>query len=163
MPWIRQTDTFDDDPDLDFMTEGAVALFWCANSWSARNLTDGFIPESRARRLFGYSEEAVHCLVNRCAPGKEPWWVRVDGGFQIRSFLKYNPTAAEVEEQRAANSDRVRQWREKQREQRRSTDVVSSERTEDVQEHEQGNVTDGRTSQGEQWERRDAYRPGPGS
>jgi len=111
MPWLRTDDRFDDDADLDFLSEGAVALNLCAGTWSSRNLTDGFIPEARVRKLFGYSEAAVKLLLEAAAPGNKPWWIKVEGGYQIRNFLKYNPSAEQVRTERQRASERMQRAR----------------------------------------------------
>lgn len=98
MPWVKFDDGFDDEPEIDNLSDSAVALYFTATTWSSRNLTDGFIPFGRVRKLPGGSESAAEELCN-CG-GDKPWWIRVEGGYQIRSFLKYNPSAAEVEAQR---------------------------------------------------------------
>gem|GEM_PF-2517377 len=103
MAWVKLHDGFDDDVDIDSMSADAIALFACALTWCARNLTDGFVPEARVRKLPGGTKEAVALL---CAEGR-CWWVRVEGGYQIRNFLKYNPSEAEVR----AHREQIRQVR----------------------------------------------------
>jgi hypothetical protein len=112
MPWLKMTDEFDDDVSLETMSAAAVALFLCGSTYCARKLTDGFISTDRAQRLPFSSPEAILML---CA-GEKPWWVKVEGGYQIRSYLKYNPTKERVLADRAATSERVRRMREGQKE-----------------------------------------------
>lgn len=102
MPWVRFDDRFDDQDDIDLMSCEAIALNLCATTWSSRNRTDGFIPEARARRLPGGTAEAIQQLCS----GDKPWWERVEGGYQIRSFLKYNPSAEDVRAYRQAAAER---------------------------------------------------------
>ena len=109
MPWVKFDDRFDDQDDIDMMSTDAIALNLCATTWSSRNLTDGFIPDARVRRLPGGTPEAVELL---CA-GEKPWWEKVDGGYQIRSFLKYNPSAEEVRARRETDAERKASSREK--------------------------------------------------
>lgn len=98
MPWVKFDDGFDDSEDIDSMSCEAIALNLCGTTWSSRNLTDGFIPDARVRKLpGGHSESAIAEL---CF-GPKPWWIKTDGGYQIRSFLKYNPSGEEVKERRA--------------------------------------------------------------
>jgi hypothetical protein len=66
----------------------AMGLWVRAGSWSAQQLTDGFIPEQIALTLGGKGQ--VTALV---AAGL---WVVVEGGYQIHDYLSYNPTADEV-------------------------------------------------------------------
>jgi len=92
LAWARLHDGFDDDPDIDRLSGDAIALFVCSITWSSRSLTDGFIPEARARKLAGGTPEAIELLCS----GDKPWWVKAEGGYVIRSFHKYNPSAEEV-------------------------------------------------------------------
>jgi hypothetical protein len=94
VPWGRLDDEFDDDPDIDNMSTDAIALFACSITYCCRKLTDGFVSEARARKLPGGNDQAISEL---CA-GEKPWWVKVDGGYQIRSFLKFNPSGQEYKE-----------------------------------------------------------------
>jgi hypothetical protein len=107
MPWVKITDTFDDDVDLETMSAEAVALFLCGTTYCARKLTDGFIPKARAERLPFSSKQAISMLCE----GKNPWWVKVEGGYQVRSYLRYNPTKERVLADRAAGAERVRRMR----------------------------------------------------
>ncbi len=106
MPWARFDDRFDQDRDLAYLTEGAVALHLCATTWCSRNLTDGHITKEEVKHLFGYSPSAVKALTSKCAPGNKPWWETTSTGYRIRSFLEYNPSKdiveATREERRAA-------------------------------------------------------------
>jgi hypothetical protein len=111
VPWGRIDDGFDDDPDLDKMSCEAISLFWCAISWCSRNLTDGFVPEGRVTKLPGGTREAVEQLTS----GDKPWWLEVQGGYQIRSYLKFNPSREQVLSEREANKKRVNDFRERKR------------------------------------------------
>lgn len=101
MAWAKFHDGFDDDPEIDRFSGDAIALFVCSVTWSSRSLTDGFIPELRVAKLPGGTPEAVEIL---CF-GEKPWWLKVEGGYQIRSFHKYNPSAEEVRQLRETRSE----------------------------------------------------------
>lgn len=107
MPWLRTDDRFHEDPDLDYVSPEAVCLDKCAASWSSQNLTDGFIPSMRVTKLHGFSREAIVQLTTACTPGNKPWWLEVEGGYQIRSFLKYNFSKEQVLAERAKGRDRA--------------------------------------------------------
>ncbi|MEQ1936528.1 MAG: hypothetical protein ABL962_21975, partial [Fimbriimonadaceae bacterium] len=107
MPWVRTDDRFHEDPDLDYLSPEAVCLDKCAISWCSLNLTDGFIPSMRVTKLHGFSSEAIVLLTTACAPGNKPWWIEVDGGYQIRSYLKYNPSREQVLSDRASGKERA--------------------------------------------------------
>jgi len=94
MPWVRFDDRFDDQDDIDMMSTDAIALNLCATTWSSRNLTDGFIPDARVRRLPGGTPEAVELLCS----GEKPWWERVPGGYRL---LRLAPPTREEHQRRA--------------------------------------------------------------
>lgn len=97
MPWGKLDDQFDDQPEIDYMSTDAIALFICSITWACRNLTDGHIPLARARKLpGGHNRKAIDELLE----GEKPWWIEVPDGFQIRSFLKFNPAGEEFLERR---------------------------------------------------------------
>lgn len=66
----------------------AMGLWVRAGSWSAQQLTDGFIPEQIALTLGTKGQAAALVAVDL--------WEVVDGGYQIHDYLDYNPTADEV-------------------------------------------------------------------
>lgn len=105
MPWVKFEDDFDDDRDLRFLSAEAICLNLCATTFCSRHLTDGFLMEEDVRKLKGYSKAALHALLTACAPGNEPWWEAVEGGYRIRSFLKFNPSAAQVLSKKRARSE----------------------------------------------------------
>lgn len=109
MAWYRVDDEFDDDEDLDRMTCEAITLNLCAGTWSSRKMTDGFIPETRVRKLKGGENGVPECLLS----GEFPWWVKVEGGYQIRNFLKFNPSKAEVLARQAERSESGKKGAEK--------------------------------------------------
>jgi hypothetical protein len=97
MPWVKFDDQFDDSEDIDSMCCEAIALHLCGITWSARNLTDGFIPDARVAKLPGGNSAIAK---EQLCYGPKPWWVRSTGGYQIRSFLKFNPSGQEFRERR---------------------------------------------------------------
>lgn len=107
MPWVRIDDHFDDSEDIDQMSAEAIALHVCGTTWSARNLTDGFIPAARVKKLPGGVDGVPPALLG----GEKPWWVAVESGYQIRSFLKYNPSAETVQAERDAAKERMQRLR----------------------------------------------------
>jgi len=44
-------------------------------------------------------------------PGNAPFWYEVEGGYQIRPYLKFNPSKEQVLKERAASSERVGRFR----------------------------------------------------
>jgi hypothetical protein len=73
--------------------------------WSARNLTDGFVPGEIAA---GYgSPEQTRKLVD------VGLWETVEGGYRMPDYLERNPSAEKVRARRDADSDRKARWRER--------------------------------------------------
>src|SRR5437763_2842378 len=71
----------------------AIGLWVRAGSWSAQQLTNGFIPEQIALTLGTKSQVAALLAAGL--------WVLSDGGYQIHDYLSYNPTADEVRAEQA--------------------------------------------------------------
>lgn len=118
MPWARLDDGFDDDPDQDIVGLAGVALFVCSITWASRNLTDGHVPAERAKKLPGGSDPAVIALL---LDSRTRWWVKVAGGYQVRNFLKYNPSARQVLEERRRHAERQASYAQKKRQAGRHT------------------------------------------
>jgi hypothetical protein len=83
--------------------------------WSARNLTDGFVP---GEIVSGYgSPEQARKLVD------VGLWEAVDGGYLAGAFLDRNPSADTVRARQKAEADRKARWRASRREGRGSHTV----------------------------------------
>ncbi len=114
MSWWRGDDQVHDDPDVDLIGAAAVCLHFMAMSWCARNLTDGRVPKARVQKLKGGDDpQALTDLLSDHSDfgGGKPWWVEVDGHYQIRNYLKYNPSRNDVLAARTRSSERVEKWR----------------------------------------------------
>jgi len=83
----------------------AVALWVRAGTWSARNLTDGYVPSTLLARLCGDPETAAAELVQRRL------WSRVKGGYRFHGWAGYQPTRESVEGDRAAARERMERLR----------------------------------------------------
>lgn len=84
----------------------AIGLWALAGSWSARELTDGFVPEHMIDELAGTTESAAWLVSSE-------YWARVEGGFQFVTWEGEQPTRAKTLEQRAKNNAKVANWRSK--------------------------------------------------
>ncbi|HEX5772440.1 MAG TPA: hypothetical protein VFY11_15875 [Nocardioidaceae bacterium] len=83
-------DSFYDHPKVFDAPDCAVALWTRAGSWSARNLTDGFVPAGMPARLCDTADQAVQELLNRGL------WRRAKGGYQFHDWGHYQPAADAV-------------------------------------------------------------------
>ena len=109
MSWVKIDDQFSEHPKV--MQAGPLASWLYVRSlcYTAKYLTDGFIPQSSAEQLAmfaGSSPELLEKLVE-CS-----LWERRNGGYQIHDYLDYNPTGAQVKAERAAAAERMRQKRD---------------------------------------------------
>ena len=110
MGWVRLDDNFADHPKVIALSDNSFRVYIYGLCYSNRQLTDGFIPF------------AVYSNWWRVANGAEPaddlinadLWLRVEGGFQIRSYDEYQPTRDKVESKRAEARERLKRYRDKQ-------------------------------------------------
>lgn len=94
MTWFKVDDSFYDHPKAFDAPDCAVALWTRAGSWSARNLTEGFVPAGMPARLCGDPDTAVADLLRRGL------WLRASGGYRFHDWEKYQPSKAYVEDLR---------------------------------------------------------------
>ena len=87
----------------------AVGVWTLAGSWSANYLTDGEVHANIVRR-FGGSSEAIQELVNA-----DLWIDNGDDTYQFKDWSDYQPVKADVEAERAAARERMRQVRAKKK------------------------------------------------
>lgn len=110
MPWVRFDDMFPINRKVDGLTGDAFRLHVSAIFWCARNLTDGFVPESDLElvtaRVKGVRKHA-HELVER------DLWITRPGGWLINDYLEFQPSKEKVLADREAAAERQRRWREK--------------------------------------------------
>lgn len=109
MPWVRLDDQFTDHPKIAEVGPLASWLYVCGLCYSARMLTDGFIPRGQVRKLADVDDVAplVTALVI------SGLWEECDGGYRIHDYHDYNPTAEKVKEQRKVNATRQARFRDK--------------------------------------------------
>ncbi|HEX5995992.1 MAG TPA: hypothetical protein VFY84_12690 [Jiangellales bacterium] len=99
MPWFKVDDSFYDHPKTFDAPDCAVALWVRAGTWSARNLTDGFVPAGMPARLCDDHDTAVRELVRRGL------WSRTTGGYLFHDWRDYQPTADAVKDLRAKRAE----------------------------------------------------------
>lgn len=89
-------------------------LFARCGIWSARNLTDGFVPGEIAA---GYgSPEQARKLVD------VGLWEAVEGGYRDPAYLVRNQSAEQVQARRDADAERKARWREREQARRKKRD-----------------------------------------
>lgn len=105
MTWFKLDDSFYDHPKVFDASDAAVALWVRAGCWSARNLTDGFVPAGMPVRLSTSAEAAAAELARRGL------WERTRGGWLFHDWAEYQPTKESVEADRKAARERMRRRR----------------------------------------------------
>jgi general stress protein YciG len=99
MPWFKVDDSFYDHPKVFDAPDCAVALWTRAGTWSARNLTDGFVPAKLPARLCDDPDTAIRELTDRGL------WRRAKGGYQFHEWTDYQPSAEKVRDLRQKRAD----------------------------------------------------------
>lgn len=99
MTWFKIDDSFYDHPKVFDAPDCAVALWTRAGTWSARNLTDGFVPTGMPARLCDDPDTAVKELVRRGL------WIRTTGGFRFHDWANYQPSREAVEDLRTKRAE----------------------------------------------------------
>ena len=108
MPWVRFDDQFTIHRKVDGLTDAAFRLHVAAVFWSARNLTDGFVPGedldlvcARLRAPARFAAECVkrgvwHDARSACPSEKCPGPVDNHDGWVIHDYWDYQPTREKV-------------------------------------------------------------------
>ena len=105
MTWFKVDDGFDGSPKTMLVPRSAIGLWTLAGSWSARYLTDGFIPAAYVTAKGVDAFEDAQALV------ESGLWETVDGGFRFHNWGEYNPASADVEDRRKRERERKAQQR----------------------------------------------------
>lgn len=92
-------------------SKDAKLLFLCGLTYCAANMTDGFIPDAASRVLIA-TIEAEESSIEELISVR--YWLKTNGGYQVKDYLEYNPSKAQREEERRKTAERVAAWRSKQ-------------------------------------------------
>lgn len=114
MPWFKVDDTLAFHAKTVAAGNSAMGLWVRAGAWSMQTLSDGFVPTPIARQL-GTAREASRLV----AAGL---WQEKDDGYLFHEWTQRQPSRAKVQSDRQASAERLRKWREKNR-QEGETDV----------------------------------------
>jgi hypothetical protein len=104
MTWLRLDDGFAEHPKVLVLSDKAFRLHVRAMCYCARHLTDGILPPAFCPRSRSMSDLLAAGV-----------WEEGESGYLIHDFLAYNPSKEQVETERAATADRVKRWRNGQR------------------------------------------------
>ena len=119
MPWVKVDDHFDEHPKMARVGPLGWAMWLAGLAYCNRNLTDGFIPYTTARRLVswdflmprnGSDIESIWTVgINTVMHGEDVdsplvigmlvdagLWEEVPGGYRVHDYMEYQPSKLEV-------------------------------------------------------------------
>lgn len=97
MTWFRVDDSFAFHAKIVAAGNAALGLWVRAGAWSSQQLTDGFVPTHMVPSL-GNRAQATALV-------KAGVWLDEEGGYRFHDWLNYQPSAAEVEADRASKHE----------------------------------------------------------
>ena len=113
MPWFYVDDGFSDSKPVMAMPDrhrlAACGLWVLAGSWSAKEETDGFVPDAKLRQL--RSRPNLIDVLTESSPTSDGLCTKVVGGIQFNSWSKWQKTRAELVEKRHEAAERQRNSR----------------------------------------------------
>lgn len=112
MPWFKVDDKLHDHRKARTAGKSAMGVWVLAGSWSADNLEDGFVPSEVLGRWGTRADAARLVSSGLWLPAEKEG----EEGWAFHEWNERQPTKAEVEQERRANADRLREWRRKRRE-----------------------------------------------
>ena len=86
----------------------SMGLWILAGTWSAGELTDGFVPSHMLDELGGTAAQAKRLV-------ESGLWSEVAGGFQFNSWSDFQPSSNDVRARRARDAERKQKAREEKR------------------------------------------------
>lgn len=156
MPWIKVDDHFDEHPKHAAVGPVGWGVWLAGLAYCNRNLTDGFIPWSVAEGMGGtwrvrvLEDDEINRVVQHriwtigITSGMQgddmsgEWvadllveyglWERVEGGFHVHDYESYQPSKADVLEERRKWADKKKSQRESPKESPRESPKESSPR-----------------------------------
>lgn len=103
MSWFKVDDKAHGHPKTMMAGNAAFGLWVRLGSYCSDHLTDGFVPRELAD-AYGTKAEIATLL-------RVGYIEQVEGGYQLHDFLDYNPSKAQVLEERARNAERQAKFR----------------------------------------------------
>lgn len=120
IPWFKVDDALAFSSKVMLAGNAGMGLWVRAGSWSAAQLTDGFIPAHVALTL-GSPDEAASLVSSGL-------WVEADGGYQFHDWDDYQPKKDDVLKEREDKRQRMADLRAKRRDAARAGSVTSNSR-----------------------------------
>jgi hypothetical protein len=110
MPWFKVDDTLALHHKTVAAGNSAMGLWVRAGSWSMQTLSDGFVPDVIVTALGSHAQARKLVDVGL--------WDRMPSGYAFHEWAERQPTKTDVEQERADNARRQKEWREKRRKER---------------------------------------------
>jgi hypothetical protein len=146
MTWAKLDDRFDENPKVLSVPIEARLLYVCGLTYSARALSDGFIPAALLPRLVPDLRRPERRAAELVRAGL--WEEAARPGWRIHDWEKYNPPAAVVKAERERARQRMADVRANQRGTFRRTDPARSGERSGEQEAEFGRTSAERSPPG---------------
>ena len=112
MTWLKIDDGFHCHPKVEAVGNAAAGLYVRCLAYCSQHSTDGFVPDSIAKRYGTGTQIARVSAANL--------WRKVDGGYMVDDFLDFNPSAEKVQRIRKERAEAGRLGGIKSGETRRS-------------------------------------------
>lgn len=108
--WVKFENVMPENIKIERSSDRAFRLWVAGICFASRAKSDGFIPISKVLNLTNSAtEKTVAELVN------SGLFERVDGGYLVHNYLRYNPSSQRIRELQASSRDSTAKWRDKQR------------------------------------------------
>ncbi|MCW2785218.1 MAG: hypothetical protein JWP74_1735 [Marmoricola sp.] len=129
MPWFKIDDNLGFHHKVIAAGNPAMGLWVRAGSICAQQLTDGFVPDHMVNAL-GTKAQAAKLI-------ETGLWDAAEGGYRFHGWAERQPSKADVEAERAAAANRMREFRAKKKgTTQNASPQVEAPRAEDVQPNE---------------------------
>jgi hypothetical protein len=128
MPYLNIDDGIDEHPKVDALSDAAYRLWKASLSYCSRNMTDGVVTLSKARRLTVTGKDAVAAELVRSGlwhdlgqPCPDPSCIEartcrgegVQGAYLVHDYLQWNHSKEWWEKRRKDQRERKEKWKKR--------------------------------------------------
>jgi hypothetical protein len=111
MTWAKLDDQFPEHPRISELSDKAFRTHVTGLCIAARRLTDGHLNAPDVRVILALARSRPKHLEELVGTGV--WTRNGNGGYVIRDYLDYNPSAKQVKDRRKAEAERLKAYRER--------------------------------------------------